>query len=346
MFWGELAMIRVLIADDSSLTRAILAEIFAASGDICVAGEAVNGQEALRETERLKPDLIVMDLLMPVMDGLSAIEEIMARCPTPILVLSATLEDQEVDRAFAAIKRGALDVLPKPSASELALPEGFAAALLDKVRLLSRIRVIRHPLRLRKEVPVEPAHGGYRNILAIGASTGGPKAVLGIVRSLPSAFPGVVFVVQHIASGFAKGFADWINRESRMRVKLAEDGEECRPGVAYVAPNDCHMEVAGGRVRLLTAEPVNNCIPSIDVLFRSLAAESGSHVVGVLLTGMGRDGAQGLKCIKERGGTTIVQDEQSCVVFGMPKAAIGLAAADQVLPLDSIPAAVQKLFTK
>lgn len=339
-------MIRVLIADDSSLTRTILAEIFAATEDIRVVGEARDGHEAVIETERHRPDLIVMDILMPVMDGLAAIEEIMSRWPTPILVLSATVDDREVDRAFAAIKKGALDVLAKPSAAELVFPSGFAAALVDKVRLLSRIRVIRHPARVRREVePVRACEGG-RTILAIGASTGGPKAVMGIVQRLPSNFPGTVFIVQHIASGFAKGFAEWLNRESRIRVRVAADEDECLPGEVYVAPTDIHMTVQGGRVRLEKGEPVNSCLPSIDVLFRSLAEDGGAHVVGVLLTGMGRDGAQGLRMIKERGGATIVQDEQSSVVFGMPKAAINMNAADRVLPLEEIPAAVEKLFTE
>jgi two-component system, chemotaxis family, protein-glutamate methylesterase/glutaminase len=339
-------MIKVLLTDDSLLTRAILRDIFRATADICVVGEAENGQEAVAQTGQLRPDLIVMDLMMPIMDGLVAIEEIMAQFPTPILVLSATIDEKEVNHAFAAIKKGALDVMEKPGRG-LDGSNGFAARICEKVRMLARIKVIRRRRASReKEEPRLSFAGGDRNILAIGASTGGPKAVMSIIRTLTADFPAAVFVVQHIASGFAKGFAQWLGRESAIRVRLAEEGLAFRTGEVLVAPNDSHMVIDGGRIRLLQEMPVNCCRPSIDVLFDSLAAEHGARTVGVLLTGMGRDGAQGMRRIKEQGGVTIVQDEESCAVFGMPKAAISLAAVDKVLPLVRIPEAIVQLFTR
>lgn len=339
-------MIRVLLADDSALVRGVLKDIFSAASDIAVVGEARNGKEAVELTGSLKPDLVITDIMMPVMEGLEAIEEIMASFPTPILVLSGSLDDREVNLAFAAIKKGALDVMEKPEALGNGNFMAFGERLAEKVRILARVKVIR---RRRKAPPEEkaglPLAFGERSILAIGASTGGPKAVLGILKSLPDNFPGTVFIVQHIASGFARGFVQWLDRESRIKVRLAGDGDDFRPGEALVAPNDCHMVLEQGRVRLLEGAPVNSCRPSIDVLFKSLAGEGGKQVVALLLTGMGRDGADGLRKIRESGGITIVQDEESSVVFGMPKAAISLGAADQVLPLSSIPEAIAKIFS-
>lgn len=338
--------IRILLADDSLVARRLLKDMLQGACGIEVVGEACNGQEAVDLTLCLKPELVIMDILMPVMDGLDAIEEIMALAPTPVLVLSAAVEAAEVDRAFTAIKRGALDVMEKPELGTPGVMEEFSRRLVEKVLLLSRIRVIRHPRRKLKPLPtVERAGcGPSPTILAIGASTGGPKAVMTLLKGLPAGFPGAVFVVQHIAAGFAPGFAAWLNRECAVEVRLAVEGERYLPGEVVVAPDGSHMTLAEGRIRLASTLPVNCCRPSIDVFFGSLARERCDHVVGVLLTGMGRDGAHGMLRIKEAGGTTLVQDEPSCAVFGMPKAAITLEAADQVLPLDLIPAAISKLF--
>ncbi len=338
-------MIKVLLADDSAVVRAVLRDIFRASGDIAVAGEAENGKEAIALTEQLKPDLIVMDIMMPVMDGMTAIEEIMARFPTPILVLSAAMDDSEVNHAFTAIKKGALDVMEKPHFSGLNYGNSFEARIIEKARILARVKVIRRwPTRAAKVELKTGYQRGGRDILAIGASTGGPKAVMSIMKALPADFRATIFIVQHIASGFARGFAQWLDRDSGLKVRLALDGQIYGKGEALVAPNDCHMVVENGKIRLVQSEPVNCCRPSIDVFFDSLAEEEGARVVGVLLTGMGRDGARGLRRIKEKGGLTMVQDEKSCTVFGMPKAAIALDAADEVLPLPSIPEAITKIF--
>ena len=339
-------MIKVLLADDSAVARTILRDIFHATSDLTVVGEAGNGQEAVALTERLKPDIVIMDILMPVMDGLAAIEIIMARFPAPILVLSATMDDREVNHAFTAIRKGALDVMEKPGMQALGAGGDFAATIIEKVRILARVRVIRRWPSSRGAVALKPLSTGRdRGILAIGASTGGPKAVMGILRSLPLRFEGAVFVVQHIASGFARGFAQWLDHECAIKVRLAVDGEPYSAGTALVAPNDCHMTLDRGKIVLTPGEPVNCCRPSIDVLFNSLAQEEGSRVVGVLLTGMGRDGALGMGSIRSQGGLTIAQDEQSSAVFGMPRAAIALNAVDEVLPLSSIPNAIAKIFS-
>jgi len=337
-------MIRILIADDSLLLRTILRDSLNASGDMRVIGEAGNGVEAAHLAEVLKPDIVIMDILMPVMGGLEATEAIMANSPVPILILSSTLDEKDVKLAFTAIKKGALDVMGKPSLNGAASQEEFISRLLEKIRLLSRIKVIHHIHR--PKAPAVPASlkASPRSILAIGASTGGPKAVMSIVKSLPTGFRGSVFIVQHISSGFAKGFAHWLDLESNIPVRLAKSGDIPVSGEALVAPTDCQMVLDKGAIRLLDEPAVNSCRPSIDVFFSSIAPEKGKDTVGVLLTGMGRDGAQGLSELRASGAFTIVQDEKSCAVFGMPKAAIALGAADEVLNIEEIPDAVSRIF--
>lgn len=338
-------MIKVVLADDSGVVRAVLRDIFHATDDIAVVGEAENGKEAITLTEQLKPDLIVMDIMMPVMDGLTAIEVIMARFPTPILVLSATMDDREVNHAFTAIKKGALDVMEKPHLSGLHYGNSFEVRIIEKARILARVKVIRRWPAKTANIELKTAYQrGGRKILAIGASTGGPKAVMSIMKGLPADFKATIFIVQHIASGFARGFAQWLDHDSSLNVRLAVDGQGYGKWEALVAPNDCHMVLEKGKIRLVQTEPVNCCRPSIDVFFNSLAEEEGAKVVGVLLTGMGKDGAQGLRHIKDKGGFTLVQDETSCTVFGMPKAAIALDAADEILPLLNLPEAITKIF--
>jgi two-component system chemotaxis response regulator CheB len=338
-------MIRILLADDSLLVRAVLKDALQGAGDMTVVGEAVNGVEAIALNEALKPDIIIMDILMPVMGGLEATEAIMTKLPTPILILSATFAEKDVKLAFTAIKKGALDVMEKPDLSLGARQREFVARLLEKIRLLARIKVIRHLQRSRETgAAVLQKPSAVRNILAIGASTGGPKAVLSILKTLPTGFSGAVFVVQHISSGFAKGFAYWLDLECQLPVRLAEAGDRPVSGEVLVAPTDCQMLLEKGVIRVLDAPAVNCCRPSIDVFFSSLAVDRGKDTVGVLLTGMGKDGAQGLAEIRDSGGFTIVQDEKSSVVFGMPKAAIALDAADEILSLEAIPEAVNKIF--
>ncbi len=339
-------MIKILLADDSLLVRAVLRDALTEFDDMVIVGEATNGEEAVTMTEALRPDLIIMDIIMPVLGGLEATEAIMARCPTPILILSATMDETDVKLAFNAIKKGALDVMGKPAGVTQENRE-FIERLAEKIRLLSRIRVIHHlnRPRARRVMPVRIEEGRSRSILAIGASTGGPKAVMSIVRTLPSDFDAAVFVVQHISSGFARGFSQWLNLECALPVRLAEAGDIPRRGEVLVAPNDYQMVMAGDSLQLLDTPPVNCCKPSIDVFFSSLAEAKGAQTVGVLLTGMGRDGAQGLARLRESGSATIVQDEKSCAVFGMPKAAIALNAADEILPLPEIPAAITRIFS-
>lgn len=341
-------MIRVLIADDSELTRVVLRDLLSQDSDIQVVSEVSDGRAAVEQTARLKPDLVIMDVLMPIMDGLEAVAEIMAATPTPILMLSANTDPQDSRSAFAAIRSGALDVMAKPAGVVTEAFSQISRQLIAKVKSLSRIRVIHHyrAQRTKQEPPKEPLPSGHRRILAIGASTGGPKAVLQLLQGLPRGLPAAVLVVQHIADGFASGFADWLDRESALPVSLATAGSELQVGRVLVAPNGSHLAIQSNRVVLQQSAPLHNCRPAVDALFLSLASQQlSAESVAVLLTGMGTDGASGLAAMRKQGAYTIAQDEASCAVFGMPKAAIDRGAATQVLPLDNIAGVVCRLFT-
>lgn len=339
-------MIRVLIADDSTLTRVVLRDLLARDAEIEIVAEVGDGRSAVDQVRALRPDLVIMDVLMPVMDGLDAVSEIMADCPTPILVLSANTDPKDSRSAFSAIRLGALDVMPKPVGVGSEAFNEIAAELIRKVRSLCRIRVIHHyrPSR-RKQLVAPPPSSLHPCILAIGASTGGPQAVLRLLKELPEGLPAATLIVQHIAAGFAAGFADWLNRETPHKVRLARAGDVLTPGQMLVAPNGCHMQVADRRVTLLETPPRHNCRPAVDVLFESLASDGlAGETVAVLLTGMGQDGAAGMAALHQGGALTLAQDQSSSAIFGMPKAAIERGAVNRVLTLSEMPAVIKNQF--
>lgn len=345
----KIVMVKVLIVDDSRLTRLVVRDLLSRDAGISVIAEAENGEEAVQLTRDLRPDLIIMDVMMPVMDGLTAVTEIMAAYPTPILVLSGNVDPQDSRSAFNAIRLGALDVMEKPKGVVTEAFEEIGSRLAEKVKTLARVKVMHHFRRRRiippTTEPVKLPSAGQRSILAIGASTGGPKAVMNLLKELPKQTPCSVLIVQHIAAGFAEGFADWLNRECPFEVQTARDGEAIKQGTAYVAPNHRHLQVVNDRLHLLDSPPVNNCRPSVDVLFRSLADNGlGSKVLAVLLTGMGQDGASGMNALKDQGSFNIAQDESTSAVFGMPRAAIQMGAVHQVLPLPEISPALLKIL--
>lgn len=338
-------MIRVLLADDSLLTLSILKDLIAQDPKIEVVGEAYDGRQAVEKTAQLRPDLLIMDVMMPVMDGLAAVQEIMSNCALPILILSADSTAGDQSNAFNAIRLGALDVMRKPEGLSGSAWESFASGLLERIHTLSRVRVIHHFRSPRKRAVAateRPDVTTCRSIVAIGASTGGPKVVMKILKELPADRDASVVIVQHIANGFAAGFADWINAESAYQVRLAKDGDRLEHGVALVAPSDRHMEIRNGRVLLTDTPQVNGCRPAIDNLFFSLAKENAASVVAVLLTGMGKDGAEGLLALKEGGAYTIAQDEATCAVYGMPKVAVELGGVREVQPALKIAAAIAR----
>lgn len=340
-------MTKVLIADDSLLTRTVLKDILSDDPEIEIIAEVEDGREAVDATCRLRPDLVILDVMMPVMDGLDAVVEIMADCPTPILILSANVDPQDSRSAFRAIELGALDVMEKPKGAGSDAFSAIAERLRSKVKILANIRVIHHYRREPKPAKKSPPPDltAKRRLLAIAASTGGPKAIMHLLKNIKQTnIP--VLIVQHIAKGFADGFTDWLDRECTWKVRLAEDAMALENGVVLVAPCGQHMELNGSRIRLSDKPPVNSCRPSADVMFHSLVKEGMAlQTLAVLLTGMGTDGADGLARLREAGSYNVVQDEKSSAVFGMPREAINRNAADLILPLNEIPGALKKILS-
>ena len=328
--------IRVLVVDDSLLVRQILGRLLESDPAVRVIGYAVDGKEAVETTFQLRPDLITMDIRMPGMDGLEATEKIMAYRPTPILIVTSARDRRGVQVTMEALAAGALEVVEKPTILPDDSWEALGAPLVEKVKLLAGVKVITH-LRGRSRLLTGRARPDERErpqrVVGIGVSTGGPGVLDVILGALPADFPLALLIVQHISEGFVAGLVEWLSRQVRLPIRLAREGDQVRPGLVLMAPEGVHLIVErGGRAHLGRALPVGGHRPSADVLFRSLADVYGEAAVGVLLTGMGRDGAEGLRAIRSAGGYTIVQDEESCAVFGMPKAAIELGAAPDILP--------------
>ncbi len=340
-------MIKVLIVDDSAVIRDAILNTLENEEGIKVIGTASNGKEAIDLIPVLKPDIITMDIVMPIMDGLIATEHIMAYHPTPILVITSLLP-QDMKIAFKALNAGAVDVVERPTISELSKPASkVRKQLIDKVKLFANIKVITHLVgrlpkkevsEVRPAVPVRPVeqHGHFK-IAAIASSTGGPKTVRKILAKLPKDFSMPIVIVQHISPGFTKGLVDWWNNECAIEIKEGKDGEKLCPGVVYVAPSFVHMLVTmDEKIKLEDTPPVGGHKPAGNVLLSSVAKVYGQSTIGVILTGMGDDGAMGIKAIREAGGFTIAEDEESCAIFGMPKAAIEMGVVDKVLSLEAI----------
>jgi two-component system chemotaxis response regulator CheB len=333
--------IRVLVIEDSLTIRKRMLEVLAADPDIDIVGEADDGQRGVELCQQLRPDVVTLDMMMPLMNGLEATEFIMAFCPTPILIVSASTNRGDLFKTYDALAAGALDALDKPQENEL--DNVWEKKLVATVKLISRIRVITHPrARLGRmgQMPAPTLQNSERlRAVAIGVSTGGPAALIEILRGLPQGFPLPILLVIHLGRLFTPAFVEWLDGQSSVRVGYAVDGEPLPPvGQARVlmAPPDNHLVLCQGKLRLTQDPERHSCRPSIDVLFESIAQELGTAGVGCLLTGMGRDGAAGLLAIRLAGGRTLAQDEATSVVFGMPREAILLGAAEQVLALDQI----------
>ncbi len=344
-----MSKLRVLVVEDSLTLRGYLVQVLSADPGLEVVAEAGDGKRAIELCQTLRPDVITMDMMLPVMTGLAATEYIMAYCPTPILIVSASVNRGEVFRTYDALAAGALDVLEKPRVTEST--REWEQRFISPVKLIAKLKVITHPRGRLRQAPltpappavVVPAGGREFRLIAIGASTGGPAAVADILRALPPDFSLPLLIVIHIAEAFAYAMAEWLDSESRIPVRYAVDGEWLpQPGTpqALLAPAERHLVVKDGRLRLITTPERHACRPSVDVLFESIAAEMAPHALLVLLTGMGRDGAAGLLAARRAGAATIAQDEATSVIFGMPGEAVRLGAAERVLSLEDITAAV------
>jgi two-component system chemotaxis response regulator CheB len=342
--------IRVLVVEDSLTIRKRMLEVLAADPDIDIVGEADNGKRGIELCQQLRPDVLTLDMILPEMTGLAATEFIMAYCPTPILIVSASTNRGDLFKTYDALAAGALEALDKPKGNEL---DGeWEKKLVATVKLISRIKVITHPRARLGRMGQGPATSTLSTpqtqtlknskplrAVAIGVSTGGPAALIEILRGLPQGFQVPILLVIHVGKLFTPAFAEWLDRQSDVRVGYALDGEvlpACGEARVLMAPPDKHLMLCQGKLRLTQDPERNSCRPSIDVLFESFAQELGAEGAGCLLTGMGKDGAAGLLAIRRAGGKTIAQDEATSAVFGMPREAILIGAAQQVLALDQI----------
>lgn len=333
--------LRVLVAEDSPTARALLVEVLARDPALCVVGEARNGMDAVRLAEMLRPDVITMDVEMPVLDGLEATRQIMVQTPTPIVVVTALGSEREGSLSLDATEAGALCVARKPVSPLAPCFDAEAAALVATVKAMAAVKVVRR-WRAASRAPVaptpewsdavsEPPREPTR-VVAIAASTGGPAALHSILRRLPADFAAPLVVVQHIAEGFTGAFASWLASGCSLPVQVAADGAPLRAGVVYVAPEGHHCGVqAGDRIALARTPAIGGFRPSATHLFETVAREYGRQATAVILTGMGADGVAGLRRVRDAGGRVIVQDEETSIVFGMPREAIAAGLATAIL---------------
>jgi two-component system chemotaxis response regulator CheB len=343
-------VIRVVVAEDSLTVRELLVEILESDPEIEVVGQAKNGAEAVDLTTRLKPNLVTMDIHMPIMDGFEATKEIMVQAPTPILIVSSSTSARDVELSLNAMRAGALMVLAKPDDPQSARFDGRRDELVAMAKAMARVKVVRRwgpdarAVRLtaapRVMVPPAPVR-----LIAIAASTGGPAALQRILSALPRDFGAPILVVQHIATGFAQGLADWLSASCNLRVKVAEHGERLVERLVLLAPDDRQLGVTpDGRVVVADVPPVNGFRPSGTYLFVSAAQAYGASLAAVILTGMGRDGVEGLKTVRAAGGRVLAQDEASSVVYGMPGEAVAAGVVDAVLGIDDIASRLAELI--
>jgi two-component system chemotaxis response regulator CheB len=347
--------IRVLIVEDSLTIRKRLREVLESNPEFEVIAEAADGKQAIELCAQLRPDVMSLDMMLPVMTGVAATEYIMAHCPTPILIVSSSTNRGELFKTYDALAAGAVDVLEKPSGDE---KDGeWEHRYLSALKLVSRIKVITHPrarlgtlgrVSLTSTVAptLAPASKASPHVLALGASTGGPGALVDILRSIPRPLPVPTLMVLHIDEPFSLAFAEWLDAQTIHRVSYPQEGDPVAAfaGRVVMAPPGSHLVVRAGRLHLTKDPERHSCRPSVDVLFESLAQEYGPAALACLLTGMGRDGAAGLLTIKNAGGYTIAQDEATSVVYGMPREAALLGAASRVLPLSAIGGVIVELM--
>lgn len=336
-----MSRLRVLVVEDSLTVRKHLCAVLAADPGIDVVGEAEDGRQAIELCQALRPDVITLDMMLPVMSGLAATEYIMAYCPTPILVVSASVNRGELFKTYEALAAGAVEVMDKSRAGDQdgAWERGFLA----NVKLVARVRVVthvrgrqggRHAPLPRAALPA--ARGARYRLLALGASTGGPGALVEILQALPPDFALPIVVVLHIAEPFGTAFADWLDGQTRHRVRVAAHGDPIGAAGVTMAPPGSHLKVDGRRLLLDRGPERFSCRPSIDVLFESVAESYGAGAIAAVLTGMGQDGARGLLAVRAAGGATLAQDEASSIVYGMPREAALLGAAQHILALADI----------
>ncbi|KPA16487.1 response regulator receiver modulated CheB methylesterase [Candidatus Magnetomorum sp. HK-1] len=327
-------MVRLLIVDDCPIFRHMIRSFAEMNGEVKVVGEAVNGMDAIDMIKQLSPDILTLDINMPIMGGMEAIENIMSSHPLPILVVTSR---NDSETAYKAISKGALEVLPKGDITSTTY-NSFS----DKIKLLSQVKVISH-IRSKKNKANESGTFSQNStrkeidIIGIAVSTGGPSALAQILGDLPKSFPIPIVIAQHLSDGFLPGLIKWLDRVSQLTIKQGEPEETIEPGTVYLSPPEYHMVITKkGTIGFKDRSPGDIYFPSCDKLLKSIAHAYKSRSVGIILTGMGSDGLLGMRTIKEQGGFTIAQDEKSSVIFGMPQVVINSGYADKILHLDKI----------
>lgn len=343
--------IRILVVDDSLAYCQLLTSILGSAPDMQVIATANNGLEGVDLASRLKPDIITMDIHMPRMDGFEATRQIMSTQPCPIVMVSASFDKSQRNLTFEALRAGALSIINKPT---LFAPPDMTEALISQVRLMSEVKVVRRWNQTGEAKPAtrplstspipKPVVKQRPRVVAIASSTGGPGLLAKIVAELPANFPVPIIIVQHITPGFGVGLAEWLNQQTPLRVQIATAGSKLQIGEVLIAPDDYHIVLNHlGTIALNQDPPLHGVRPAADYLFESVAQYYGSRAVGVVLTGMGRDGAAGLLAMRQAGAHTVAQDKATSVVFGMPAVAIELGAAEQVLSGSYIAKAIKTL---
>ena len=340
--------IKVLVVDDSALVRSLLAEIIRNTPDMVLVGAAPDAYVARDMVNEFAPDVITLDIEMPRMDGLSFLEKLMGARPTPVVMIS-TLAEEGAEATLRALELGAVDYIPKPKLGVSSGIREYADLIVEKLRAAASVKVKplvksnRTVIAGTEKIPLTSKLMGTEKIIAIGASTGGTEAIKDLLVQLPAAVPGIV-MTQHMPPGFTRTYAERLNRLTRLHVVEAKGGERILPGHAFLAPGGFHMLVersgADYILKLSEGEPVHRHRPAVDVMMQSAAVAGGKNVLGILLTGMGKDGAKGMLDIRNSGGYTFAQDEASCVVYGMPKEAVLCGAVDETVELDKMGAAL------
>lgn len=337
--------IRVMIVEDSGVVRELLSHIIGQDPRLEVVATAVSGEQAIEVIDTAAPDVITMDIRLPGMNGMEATQLIMERRPTPIVVVAGNVDDEELKISINALRVGALSVVAKPVNPTHESYSTMAEQLCTRLAVMSQVRVIRQrgnrarprpPGVAAVAAPFGFAPQGPVRLVAMAASTGGPRALEQLLGALPAEFPAAIALVQHITASFHRGFVSWLNDLSPIPAATAEPGQPLTAGRIHVAPPNAHLCVRDNRFHFDHGPPVSMQKPSASVLFESVARSMGEQAIGVLLTGMGDDGATGLLAMRQRGAWTIAEDESTAVVYGMPAVAVGLGAASESLPLDRI----------
>ncbi|QEK12254.1 chemotaxis response regulator protein-glutamate methylesterase [Crassaminicella thermophila] len=345
--------INVLVVDDSAFMRKVITDLINLDDELNVIDTARNGEEAVKKIKDLSPDIVTMDVEMPIMDGITALKIIMKQSPLPVVMLSS-LTKEGADATLNALELGAVDFITKPKNIFKMNNDDIKKQLIEKIKMASKVNVNLNNINNFNDVKrissfnvVSRENSQIKKIVAIGTSTGGPRALQHVIPYLPKNIAASILIVQHMPAGFTKSLADRLNNLSQINVKEAEDNEILLPGYAYIAPGGYHLKIIKTankhKIKLTKDTPVSGHRPSVDVMMNSLAQLKLNNLIGVIMTGMGSDGAEGMKNIKLQNGYTIAQDEETCVVYGMPKSAIKLGCIDEVVPIQDIAATITKI---